>query len=87
MKPKNISGKRIAETRKRCRPPLTQAALSDRVTRLGVRLDRAAIAKIENGLRGVQDFELVAIARVLKVSPLQLLGRAASRPRDTKPKG
>ena len=87
MKPKNISGKRIAETRKRCRPALTQAVLSDRVTRLGVRLDRAAIAKIENGLRGVQDFELVAIARSLKVSPLQLLGRAASRPRGAKPKG
>jgi transcriptional regulator with XRE-family HTH domain len=74
MKPKNISGERIAQARKRCQPPLTQAALSDRVIRLGVPLDRAAIAKIENGLRGVQDFELVAIAKALDVFPLTLIG-------------
>lgn len=86
MKPKNISGRRIAEARKRCRPPLTQAALSDRLARLGVRLDRAAIAKIETGLRGVQDFEVVAIARVLKLSPLALLDRSALRSRGAKTK-
>ncbi len=86
MKPKNISGRRVAEARKRCRPPLTQAALSDCVTRLGVSLDRSAIAKIENGLRGVQDFELVAISRVLKVSPLDLLGHAGSHRRAAKSK-
>ena len=74
MQSKNITGARIAAARKKSRPPLTQAVLSDRVIRLGVRLDRAAIAKIEVGLRGVQDFELVAIARALQVSPLTLLG-------------
>jgi hypothetical protein len=87
MNPKNISGTHIAQARKRCQPPLTQAALSDRVIPLGVRLDRAAIAKIENGLRGVQDFELVAIARALNVLPLTLLGLFPEKPGKRKRPG
>jgi hypothetical protein len=39
---------------------------------------RAAIAKIERDLRYVADFELVAIARALKVSPLRLPQRGPS---------
>jgi hypothetical protein len=40
---------------------------------LGVELDRAAIAKIENGLRGVLDYELAAIACALGVRVRRLL--------------
>jgi hypothetical protein len=87
MNPKNISGAHIAQARKQCQPLLTQAALSDRVIRLGIRLDRAAIAKVENGLRGLQDFELVAIARALDVSPLTLLGLSPKKPRIRKQSG
>ena len=47
--------------------------LSQRVQKLGVGLDRAAIAKIERNLRYLADFELVAIAKALKVSPMRLL--------------
>jgi hypothetical protein len=45
----------------------------------GSRLDRAAIAKIERNLRYVADYELVAMARALRVSPVRLLGRVSMR--------
>jgi transcriptional regulator with XRE-family HTH domain len=71
---RNISGRRIAEARAAAKPPLTQDDLSARLAIVGVRLDRAAIAKIENNLRRVLDFELRAIAKVLKVKVDWLLG-------------
>jgi len=64
---KNIVGRRVAEARQACKPPLTQDALSGKLARLGIHLDRAAIAKIENDHRRVLDYELKAIARVLGV--------------------
>jgi HTH-type transcriptional regulator, cell division transcriptional repressor len=72
---KNICGVRIAEARLHANPPLTQDALSGKVARLGVQLDRAAIAKIENDLRRVLDYELKAIAAALGVSVDWLLGK------------
>ncbi len=71
---KNIIGTRVAEARKARRPPLTQDALSGKVARSGIQLDRAAIAKIENGLRHVLDYELKALAEVLGVEVGWLLG-------------
>jgi len=53
---------------------LTQDALSGKVAKLGVQLDRAAIAKIEGDLRGVLDFELKALATALHVRVDWLLG-------------
>lgn len=35
---------------------------------MGIRLDRASITRIENGKRYLRDFEIRAIAKVLKVS-------------------
>jgi len=55
-------------------PRLTQDDLSGKLARLGVQLDRAAIAKIENDLRGVLDFELKALAKALRVRVEWLLG-------------
>lgn len=72
---KNVSGPQIAATRKRHRPPLTQLELSKRVRIAGTELDRAAIAKVENGLRGVLDYELVALAKALGVSISALVKR------------
>ena len=74
---KNISGRNIAAARKAHRPPLTQLELSKRAKAAGADLDRAAIAKIENGLRGVLDFELGALARSLGLSPMRLLAPKA----------
>ena len=71
---RNISGRRISEARGLFNPPLTQDDLSGKLAKIGVQLDRAAIAKIENDLRGVLDFELKAFARALGVRIEWLLG-------------
>jgi transcriptional regulator with XRE-family HTH domain len=71
---KNIAGRRIAEARNSCKPQLTQDALSGRLARLGVQLDRAAIAKIENNHRRILDYELKALAKALGVPANWLLG-------------
>lgn len=71
---KNIVGRRIAEARRGFDPALTQDALSGRLARLGIQLDRAAIAKIENNYRHVLDYELKALAQVLGVGVNWLLG-------------
>jgi hypothetical protein len=64
---KNIVGRRVAEARQACTPALTQDALSGRLAGLGIQLDRAAIAKIENNHRRVLDYELKALADALGV--------------------
>jgi len=71
---KNIVGRRVAEARRRRKPPLTQDALSGKLARLGIQLDRAAIAKIESNRRHVFDYELKALADVLGVEVNWLLG-------------
>jgi hypothetical protein len=71
---KNIAGQRIALARASHRPPLTQDALSGRLARFGVSLDRASIAKVETNRRYVLDYELKAIAKVLDVGTDWLLG-------------
>jgi len=72
-KPKNIVGARVRKARAKCRPPLTQQELSDRVVRLGARIDRAGIAKVEVGLRRVYDHELTLLAKATGVSVTWLL--------------
>ena len=71
---KNIVGKRVAEARNSRSPRLTQDGLSGRLARVGIQLDRAAVAKIENGHRYVLDFELRALAQVLGTDVSWLLG-------------
>ena len=71
---RNISGRRIAEARAAAKPPLTQDDLSARLALVGVQMDRAAVAKIENNLRRVLDFELLAISNALDVKVDWLLG-------------
>lgn len=71
---KNLVGRRIADARSSCKPQLTQDALSGKLARLGVQLDRAAIAKIENYHRRVLDYELKALAEALSVEVSWLLG-------------
>jgi transcriptional regulator with XRE-family HTH domain len=71
---KNIVGRRVAEARNLLRPPITQDALSGKVAQLGIQLDRAAIAKIENNHRRVLDYELKALAAALGVQVTWLFG-------------
>ena len=69
----NLVGERVKEARAATNPPLTQEALSKKLSKLGVSIDRAGIAKIETGIRGVLDFELVALAEALGVKVTWLL--------------
>jgi len=71
---KNIVGVRLKQARHEHKPPLTQDELSGRLAAVGVSLDRAAIAKIEGGIRHVLDFELKALAQALNVRVDWLLG-------------
>ena len=70
----NLIGQRVKQARNAAEPPLTQAALSKKLAKLGVSIDRAGIAKIEADIRGVLDFELAAIAKALSVKVTWLLG-------------
>ena len=70
----NLVGERMKEARAAANPPLTQAQLSKKLSKLGVSIDRAGVAKIETGIRGVLDFELVALAKALGVKVRWLLG-------------
>ena len=63
---KNIIGSRLAEARKAGKG-LTQLDLANKVTAMGIRIDRAGIAKIETGIRQVLDYEVVALSKVLAV--------------------
>lgn len=70
----NLVGIRVKRARGQTQPPLTQLALSQRLAKRGVFIDRAGIAKIETGIRGVLDYELVALARSLNVGVAWLVG-------------
>ena len=64
----------MAQARAAFKPELTQDALSGKLAAVGIQLDRAAVAKIENGYRRVLDYELKALAEVLGVEVNWLLG-------------
>ena len=70
----NLVGERVKEARGKVQPPVTQEELSKRLAKLRVSIDRAGIAKIETGVRGVLDYEVVALARSLDVKVSWLLG-------------
>lgn len=52
---------------------MSQLELSEKLASLDVRIDRAGIAKIETGIRRVYDYELLALAKALRVSANRLL--------------
>jgi len=70
----NIVGPRVKRARLSAKPPLTQAALSEKLAKFGVNIDRAGIGKIEIGARGVLDFEVVALSKALGIGATSLLG-------------
>jgi len=63
---RNISGEQIREARLRLR--LSQAQLAARMQTEGVPIEQDALSRIESGDRLVQDFELRALARCLRVT-------------------
>lgn len=69
---RNISGRSIlaARTKKGLTQEDMAAALS---VDFNINMDRSAFGRIETGDRGLYDYELLAIAKILEVSPLELL--------------
>lgn len=72
---KNIVGKRVQEARQQFKPPLSQEALAARLELEGWKISRGTLSKIEAGIRRVTDFEVMALARTLKVSPDWLMDK------------
>lgn len=71
MNGKNITGERVARLRKE--QGLTQTDLMQKLARRDVHIRRTDITKLEIGTRCVRDFELLALARILKTTPQYLL--------------
>ena len=69
---RNISGDQVKEARLRLR--LSQQQLAARMQTEGVPIEQDALSRIESGDRLVQDFELKALAKILRVSVEWLLG-------------
>jgi transcriptional regulator with XRE-family HTH domain len=68
--PRNLVGLQIR--RLRDQQGLTQPMLAARCRRWGWDLSRQTLAKIETQLRWVSDFELLCLARALRVEPNDL---------------
>ncbi len=71
---KNIVGPQVKAARLAFKPTLSQDALTGRLAKWGISLDRSAISRIESRERYVMDYEAVAIAKCLKVSIGYLIG-------------
>lgn len=69
---KNICGDRVREARQKQR--ISQYDLAARMQIEGVILERDCISRIEIGTRFVTDYEIIVLAKCLRVSPLWLLG-------------
>ena len=82
MNGRNIIGKRVRLARKTAKPPVTQADLAARLQVQDIRLERAAISKIETGYREVTDVEVSAIAKALGVPINWLFGEDKLKPKQ-----
>ena len=69
---KNICGDRVHEARQRLR--MTQSDLAAQLQVAGIIMERDSVSRIEIGTRFVSDYELLILAKCLKVSPAWLLG-------------
>lgn len=73
---RNVIGERIRKARLACDPPVTQEDLTGRLAARGITIDQTAISRIENQTRYLMDYEIVAIAKALKVSVSFLFGES-----------
>ena len=69
---KNICGERVREARKKLK--LSQENLAAKLQIEGVIIERDSVSRIEIGTRFVADYEIVALCKILKVTPTYLLG-------------
>lgn len=71
MDKRNIVGSRVADRRQR--QGMTQTDLMNQLNKHGVEITRTAVTKLETGFRCVRDYEVVALAKILKTTPQYLL--------------
>ena len=69
---KNICGARVKAARRKLN--LTQDDLAAKLQVSGVVIERNSISRIESGDRFVADYELLALSKLLNVTPAYLLG-------------
>jgi len=74
---RNVIGHRVRQARLKCSPAVSQDDLAGRLAARRITLDRSAISRIENGTRYLMDYEILAIARSLKVSVAWLFDESA----------
>ena len=68
----NISGERLKEARAKSK--LGQVDVSAALdVEYGIKLSQSDISEIERGERGIKDYELDALSRILEVDPTWLL--------------
>lgn len=67
----NATGRALAQTRKA--RGCTQAVLADKCKRLGWNVSRSVIAQIEVGSHGLADWQVVVLAKILRVKTTALL--------------
>jgi hypothetical protein len=71
---KNVIGHRVREARLASKPQCSQEDLCGRLARQGVQLNQASLSKLENRQRYVLDYEIVALAKALKLKVGWLFG-------------
>lgn len=64
---RNLIGPQIRAIRLSAKPVVTQEDLVGRLAAHGIYLDRTAVARMENNARFIRDYEIVAIAKCLRV--------------------
>ena len=69
---KNCCGKRVREARRKM--DISQTDLAARLQVAGVIMERDSVSRMESGTRFVADYEVVALSKILNVSPAWLLG-------------
>ena len=71
MDKRNIVGSRVAAQRQQ--QGMTQTDLMSQLNKHGIESTRTAVTKLETGFRCVRDYEVVALAKILKTTPQYLL--------------
>ena len=69
---KNICGARLKAVR-RARG-LSQEQLAAKLQLMGIGIERDSVSRMELGTRFIADYELMALCRILDVTPDELLG-------------
>ncbi len=72
MKSKNICGERIRLARLKQKKSQTDISAEMEID-YGIKIDGSTMGKIERGVRGIYDYELLALSEILDISLVWLL--------------